>query len=82
MDSPADLAERDIVFTMVAGPSDVLEVTLSDSGVLSRSDARPSIVVDSTTIDPTTSRKLSGRAADVGTDVRPLCRISSCSGER
>jgi len=69
VDSPADLAERDIVFTMVAGPADVLEVTLGDSGVLSRQDAHPDIIVDSTTIDPATSQELSARAAAIGTDI-------------
>ncbi|MGH8911957.1 MAG: NAD(P)-dependent oxidoreductase [Acidimicrobiia bacterium] len=69
VDSPADLAERDIVFTMVAGPADVLEVTLGDGGVLSRQDAHPGIIVDSTTIDPATSQELSARAAAMGTDI-------------
>ncbi len=69
VDSPADLAERDIVFIMVAGPADVLEVTLGESGVLSRDDARPGIVVDSTTIDLSTSQVLSARAAALGTEV-------------
>lgn len=69
VDSPADLAERDIVFTMVAGPEDVLEVTLGKAGVLSRADHRPEIIVDSTTIDATTSRTLTARAAELGTAV-------------
>ncbi len=69
VDSPADLAERDIVFTMVAGPEDVLEVTLGAEGVLSRPDHRPEIIVDSTTIDATTSRTLTERAAELGTAV-------------
>lgn len=69
VDSPADLAGRDIVFTMVAGPADVLAVTLGENGVLSRDDARPGIVVDSTTIDSATSLELSTRAAEMGTAV-------------
>lgn len=69
VDSPADLAERDIVFTMVGGPEDVLEVTIGDEGVLSRSDHRPGIIVDSTTIDATTSKVLTEKAAEVGTAV-------------
>ncbi len=68
VDSPADLAGRDIVFTMVAGPEDVLEVTFGENGVLA-GDVRPSILVDSTTIDPTTSQELTRRAAEVGTSV-------------
>ncbi len=69
VDSPADLAERDIVFTMVAGPEDVLEVTVGEEGVLSRSDRRPEILVDSTTIDAVTSQTLTKRAAEMGTAV-------------
>jgi len=69
VDSPADLAERDIVFTMVAGPEDVLEVTLGDEGVLSQPNSRPEIIVDSTTIDGPTSEKLTERAGELGTAV-------------
>jgi 3-hydroxyisobutyrate dehydrogenase len=69
VDRPADLAERDIVFTMVAGPEDVLAVTLGEEGVLSRPDHRPKIIVDSTTIDAATSQTLTERATDLGTAV-------------
>ncbi len=69
VDSPRDLAGRDIVFTMVGGPSDVLEVTFGEQGVLSDPDSRPSILVDSTTIDPSTSQELTKRAADLGVAV-------------
>lgn len=69
VDSPADLAGRDIVFIMVAGPADVLQVTLGKEGVLSRSDQRPEIIVDSTTIDATTSRILTEKAAERGAAV-------------
>jgi 3-hydroxyisobutyrate dehydrogenase-like beta-hydroxyacid dehydrogenase len=68
VDSPGELAERDIVFTMVAGPKDVLEVTTGPEGVLS-GDSRPSILVDSTTIDPATSEELRDGAAELGTNV-------------
>jgi len=69
VDSPADLAGRDIVFIMVGGPEDVLEVTLGEEGVLSRPDQRPEIIVDSTTIDATTSQTLTERASALGTAV-------------
>jgi 3-hydroxyisobutyrate dehydrogenase len=58
VDSPADLADRDIVFTTVAGPKDVIEVTLGENGVFSRDDTCPRIIVDSTTINPEASVKL------------------------
>lgn len=69
VDSPADLADRDIVFTMVAGPEDVLEVTVGPDGVLSRPDSRPQVIVDSTTIDPATSQELRAKASAVGTSI-------------
>lgn len=69
VDSPADLGTLDIVFTMVGGPSDVMEVTVGENGALSRDDARPSVIVDSTTIDPTTSKELRSKAAERGVDV-------------
>jgi 3-hydroxyisobutyrate dehydrogenase-like beta-hydroxyacid dehydrogenase len=68
VDSPRELAERDIVFTMVAGPKDVMEVTMGPAGVLS-GDTRPSILVESTTIDAATSVALRAEAAALGTAV-------------
>lgn len=68
VDSPAELGERDIVFTMVAGPQDVMEVTVGSEGVLSGDD-RPRILVDSTTIDPATSDALRAAAGELGTAV-------------
>ena len=55
VDSPADLADREIVFTMVAGPEDFKAVVLGENGLLSRSDAAPSVIVDSSTISPDAS---------------------------
>ena len=69
VDSPAELADRDIVFTMVAGPDDVLEVTLGENGVLSRDDVAPKIIVDSTTIDPDASEQLRRGAQERSTAV-------------
>jgi 3-hydroxyisobutyrate dehydrogenase len=66
VDSPAELAECDIVFTIVAGPKDVMAVTTGEGGVLSRSDAKPKMVIDVTTIDPGTSATLREQAADLG----------------
>lgn len=69
VDSPAELAGLDIVFIMVAGPQDVLEVTTGPNGVLSRDDTRPSVLVDSTTIDPTTARLLRSEAESLGVQI-------------
>jgi 3-hydroxyisobutyrate dehydrogenase len=64
VDSPADLADRDIVFTMVAGSADVEEVV---DGLLSRPDVHPGLIVDSTTISPAAAEQIRARAAGRGT---------------
>jgi 3-hydroxyisobutyrate dehydrogenase-like beta-hydroxyacid dehydrogenase len=64
VDSPADLADRDIVFTIVAGSDDVDEVV---SGLLSRPDVQPGLIVDSTTISPAVAAGIRARAAERGT---------------
>jgi len=64
VDAPAELADRDIVFTMVAGSADVEEVV---SGLLSREDATPSVIVDSTTISPAAAQQIRIRAKEHGT---------------
>ena len=58
VDSPAELADRDIVFTMVAGSSDVEEVIGGAGGLLSRDGIRPSLIVDSTTISPAVASEI------------------------
>ncbi|MGH2876628.1 MAG: NAD(P)-dependent oxidoreductase [Solirubrobacteraceae bacterium] len=67
VDSPADLADREIVFTMVAGSADVEEVVCGPSGLLSRSDVRPGLIVDSTTISPAAAEEIRARAGERGT---------------
>ena len=51
VDSPAELADRDIVFTMVAGPADLEAVIAGPQGVLSNTSATPGIFVDCTSVD-------------------------------
>src|SRR5690348_1210587 len=55
VESPADLADRDVVFTMVGGSDDFKEVTAGPDGVLSRAGAAPRILIDSTTISSAAS---------------------------
>ena len=55
VDSPAQLADRDIVFTMVAGPDDFKAVVVGENGLLSRSDTVPGLIVDSSTVSPEAS---------------------------
>jgi 3-hydroxyisobutyrate dehydrogenase-like beta-hydroxyacid dehydrogenase len=49
VDAPADLAERDIVFTMVSGPDDLLQVVSGDQGVLSTPKS-PSMLIDCSSV--------------------------------
>ena len=49
VDCPAALADRDIVFTMVSGPADLLEVICGEAGVLSTASA-PQLVVDCSSV--------------------------------
>jgi 3-hydroxyisobutyrate dehydrogenase len=58
VDAPAELAGRDIVFTMVAGPEDFKAVVLGENGLLSRSDVAPSVIVDSSTVSPDASAQV------------------------
>ena len=58
VDAPAELAGRDIVFTMVAGPEDFKAVVLGENGLLSRSDVAPSVIVDSSTVSPDASAEV------------------------
>lgn len=64
--APADLADRDIVFTIVGGPKDFAEVTLGKGGLLS-GDTAPRILVDSTSIDDVTSAQVREGATAKGT---------------
>ncbi len=69
VDTPADLADRDIVFTMVSTSDDLLEVTLGPNGVLSRKGQAPKILVDSSTVSQEASAKLREEAAKRGTEM-------------
>jgi 3-hydroxyisobutyrate dehydrogenase len=50
VNSPADLANRDIVFTMVSGPDDLIEVVSGASGVLSHKNHAPKLLVDCSSV--------------------------------
>src|ERR1700680_3449537 len=63
VDSPADLADRDIVFTMVSGPDDLIEVVTGSRGVLSRSNQVPKLLVDCSSVSTEASAAVRERAA-------------------
>jgi 3-hydroxyisobutyrate dehydrogenase len=68
-DSPAALADRDLVFTMMAGPDDFQEVTIGDAGVLSANGTAPAVLVDSSTVSADASERVRAFAAERGTAV-------------
>ncbi|HZK52205.1 MAG TPA: NAD(P)-dependent oxidoreductase [Actinomycetota bacterium] len=67
VDSPAELANCDIVFSMVAGDDDFREITLGDRGLLTQEGAAPKILVDSTTISAGMSGEVRVAGDKVGT---------------
>jgi 3-hydroxyisobutyrate dehydrogenase len=69
VDAPADLADRDVVFTMVGGDRDFQQVVIGDGGLLSRDGVAPRVLVDSTTISPGASQTVRDAAEQHGTAV-------------
>ncbi len=67
VDSIAELADRDVVFTMVSASADLAEVVLGEGGLLSRADAAPGVIVDSSTISAEVSAQVRAAAAKRGT---------------
>ena len=65
VDSLAELADRDIVFTMVSTGKDVKEVLFGAAGVMSQGKA-PEIVVDSTSISLEESAEIRAKLAEKG----------------
>ena len=65
VDTPAELADRDIVFTIVAGPEDFKEVVLGRQGILS-GNRRPRMIVDSTTVSPAAGHEVRAAADELG----------------
>jgi 3-hydroxyisobutyrate dehydrogenase-like beta-hydroxyacid dehydrogenase len=67
VDSPAELGDRDIVFTIVAGPADFQQVVTGPEGLLSGNGHIPDVVVDSTTVSAEASARVRAEAEQRGT---------------
>ncbi len=65
-DSLVELASCDVLFTMVSTGKDVKEVLFGANGVLSRKDAKPRIVVDSTSISLEESAEIRAKLKAAG----------------
>lgn len=66
-DRVADLADRDVVFTMVSDSDDLTQVLTGDGGLLTRDDTRPAVVVDCSTVSEAASAAVREVAAARGT---------------
>ncbi len=69
VDSPTELADRDVVFTMVGGPKDFEEVAMGENGVLSQGGQTPGMLIDCTSINEGSSNKVREFAKSVGTEM-------------
>lgn len=69
VDRPADLADRDIVFTMVANSSVFIDVVTGTDGLLSVEGTAPRLIVDSSTISSEASDIVRRAAEKEGADL-------------
>lgn len=67
VDSPRDLADRDVVFSMVSASADLEAVTTGPTGVLAHPDYAPKLLIDSSTVSLQASAQVRGAAAKRGT---------------
>jgi len=65
VDSPADLADRDVVCVMVSADKD-LEAVISGPGGLLTGEALPKIIIDSSTVSAEASARVRGLVEDAG----------------
>ncbi|WP_371127497.1 NAD(P)-binding domain-containing protein [Streptomyces sp. 2224.1] len=65
---PVDLADRDVVFTMVAASAALEAVTTGPDGVLTSPDATPGILIHSSAVSRRVSALIRNKAAGHGND--------------
>lgn len=68
VDSPAELADRDIVFTMVSGSDDLISVVCSDQGVLSGTTV-PGLLIDCSSVSEQSSQRVRQALLERGCDM-------------
>ena len=69
VDRPVDLADRDVVFTMVSAPKDLKQVTVGEGGLLTAEGVSPRVIVDSSTVSEESSAEIRAVAAERGTQL-------------
>jgi 3-hydroxyisobutyrate dehydrogenase-like beta-hydroxyacid dehydrogenase len=67
VDTPADLADRDVVFSMVSASDDLLAVTSGPGGLLT-ADVAPGLLIDCSTVSAEASAQVRQAAGTRGTD--------------
>lgn len=73
VDNIQDLADRDIVFTIVSGPNDFIEVALGEKGVLKGGGKLPKLLIDCSTVSEEASRTVRQEAAKLGVTMLDAC---------
>jgi 3-hydroxyisobutyrate dehydrogenase len=68
VDTPAELADRDIIFTMVSGSDDLFSVVCGDHGVLAGSTA-PKLLIDCSSVSEEGSRRVREALKERGCDM-------------
>jgi 3-hydroxyisobutyrate dehydrogenase-like beta-hydroxyacid dehydrogenase len=66
---PVELADRDVVFTMVSAPKDLAEVTTGAHGLLTDPERAPRVIADSSTVSAEASEVLRAAARERGTEL-------------
>jgi 3-hydroxyisobutyrate dehydrogenase len=66
VDTPADLADRDVVITMVSSSDVFISVTLGDQGVLTVDGSVPKLLIDSSTISSEASEQVRAASDKLG----------------
>jgi 3-hydroxyisobutyrate dehydrogenase len=69
VERPSDLADRDIVFTMVSASEDLKQVTLGKEGVLTAAGKAPRILIDCSTVSEEASGEVRAAASKRGTEM-------------
>lgn len=68
VDRITDLADRDVVFTMVSASADLEQVLTGDGGLLTAPDAAPAVLVDCSTVSTETAAAMRAAARGRGAD--------------
>jgi 3-hydroxyisobutyrate dehydrogenase-like beta-hydroxyacid dehydrogenase len=69
VERPVDLADREIVFTMVSASDDLTTVTSGDAGLFTSTEHAPGILIDSSTVSAEASAQVRVAALTRGTDL-------------